>query len=460
MKRREFLRAFSMGTGALMMGQGLGMRLAHAAGPMDPHRKFVFVYFSGAWDILLGLDPRDPDEYSDERIDETGIQPAFDLVLAETPGFQRTLYGDPATDPFLLGPAMAEMWQHRDVFSVVRGVAMDTVTHEVGRRYFTTGMMPRGLNAAGSSMGTRVVAHQGDRTAIPNLVCRSESYNEGDPTYANALSVGSVTDLVAALEDGPDAPRADSHLRAALTAFRQAQNPFCDPSMFNRFGMLDSVRSTTIKARDLVEGTGQGLAMADLFNFRLNEHADLRQRYTIPRFNLDGAGARTAMALQALKYGISQAITVTVATGLDTHDDNWASDHHDTQKGGWDLVATLIGDLKATDDPDVAGKKLIDTTTIVCFSEFSRTPKLNTRSGRDHAIVNACLIGGTGVPHNKLFGATSDVGMNALPVDPMTGVAGSSGMTLTPNNVLASILAGAGMDTDKLRHDGLPFLQG
>ena len=64
------------------------------------------------------------------------------------------------------------------------------------------------------------------------------------------------------------------------------------------------------------------------------------------------------------------------------------------------------------------------------------------------------------MPHNKLFGATSDVGMNALPVDPMTGVAGSSGMTLTPNNVLASILAGAGMDTDKLRHDGLPFLQG
>ena len=63
------------------------------------------------------------------------------------------------------------------------------------------------------------------------------------------------------------------------------------------------------------------------------------------------------------------------------------------------------------------------------------------------------------MPQNRLFGSTSEVGMNAMPVDPNTGQFSMSGMTITPNNVLASVLANAGLDTDKLRHDGLPFLR-
>ena len=458
MKRRDFLRSLTAGSLGLMLGNGLSIQRAFAAGPLDPYRKFVFVYFSGAWDVLLGLDPRDPDEFTEERVEDTGIQPAWHLVEAGNPGaYMGLVGGDDA--PYRLGPAMDAMLPHYDVCSVVRGIAMDTVTHEVGRRYFITGMMPRGLSAAGSSMGTRIVAQQGDRTPIPNLVCRTESYNEGDPVYSSALSVGSVADLVSTLEDGPSAPPVDSAVRQALSRFRQEQTAYCDPSAFNRFGMLEGVRSSAVKARDLVEGSGQGLAMADLFNFRLNEHAELRDRYAFPRYDLDHEGARVAMAFQALKHGIAQSITVTAAGGLDTHDENWAADQLERQKGGWDRVATLIADLKATNDPDVPSKRLIDTTTIVCFSEFSRTPKLNVRNGRDHAIVNSALIAGAGVPQGQLFGATSEVGMNAMPVDARTGQFSVSGMTITPNNLLASVLANAGMDTDKLRHDGLPFLR-
>jgi uncharacterized protein (DUF1501 family) len=458
MKRRDFVKSLSLGSLGMMLGQGLSMQMAYAAGELDPTRKFIFVYFSGAWDILLGLDPRDPDVFTDAVKGETGIQPAWDLIASRGQGFQLGLVQADGT-PYVLGPSMASMVPHFDVCSVIRGISMDTVTHEVGRRYFLTGMMPRGLNASGSSMGTRVVAQQGDRTAIPNLVCRSESYNEGLPIFANALSVGSVADLVSALEEGPEAPPSDGAVRQALNTFRSQQNGFCDPSLFNRFGMLDAVRSSTIKARDLVEGSGQGMGLGDLFNFRLSQHDELRQRYGFGGYQTDSAGARAAMAFQALKYGISQSVTFSAALGLDTHDDNWSLDHPGLQQGGWDLVATLLSDLKATDDPDVVGKKLIDTTTVVCFSEFSRTPLLNNRDGRDHAIVNACLLAGAGVPQNKYFGGTSEVGMNAMPVNPQTGEAASTGLTLTPNNILASVLANAGLDTEKMRHDGLPFLR-
>ena len=76
MKRRDFLKSLTAGSLGVMLGNGLSIQLAHAAGPIDPYRKFVFVYFSGAWDVLLGLDPRNPDIFTEERIDETGIQPA------------------------------------------------------------------------------------------------------------------------------------------------------------------------------------------------------------------------------------------------------------------------------------------------------------------------------------------------------------------------------------------------
>ena len=151
MKRRDFLRSLTAGSLGLMLGNGLSIQRAFAAGPLDPYRKFVFVYFSGAWDVLLGLDPRDPDEFTEERVEDTGIQPAWHLVEAGNPGaYMGLVGGDDA--PYRLGPAMDAMLPHYDVCSVVRGIAMDTVTHEVGRRYFITGMMPRGLSAAGSSM--------------------------------------------------------------------------------------------------------------------------------------------------------------------------------------------------------------------------------------------------------------------------------------------------------------------
>ena len=84
MKRREFLKSLTTGSLGLMLGNGLSIQLAHAAGPIDPYRKFVFVYFSGAWDVLLGLDPRNPEIFTEERIEETGIQPAWHLVEANT----------------------------------------------------------------------------------------------------------------------------------------------------------------------------------------------------------------------------------------------------------------------------------------------------------------------------------------------------------------------------------------
>ena len=53
------------------------------------------------------------------------------------------------------------------------------------------------------------------------------------------------------------------------------------------------------------------------------------------------------------------------------------------------------------------------TTTIVGFSEFSRTALLNSRGGRDHALTNACFLAGAGVKKGFSYGESDEVGFKA-----------------------------------------------
>src|SRR5688572_23643851 len=122
---------------------------------------------------------------------------------------------------------MGGIMQHYDKMMVVRGMSMETVAHEVGRKYFITGLPPRGTAAAGSAVPTRIVSQQGDQTALPNLVLGVETYNDGDPSFASGLTVNSVADLITTLTDGPAAPNAT--VRAHLDVYR-GRAVDCDPA--------------------------------------------------------------------------------------------------------------------------------------------------------------------------------------------------------------------------------------
>src|SRR5437667_4610528 len=57
--RRDLFGALGALTGGFLLADFMLPRVAHAA-TKDVKRKFVFAYFDGGWDQLLGLDPRDP----------------------------------------------------------------------------------------------------------------------------------------------------------------------------------------------------------------------------------------------------------------------------------------------------------------------------------------------------------------------------------------------------------------
>lgn len=447
--RRSFLKTLGLATaGTVTLGHLNPNALVAAPGGVP--RNFVFCYFNGGWDQLLALDPRDPAKFPKADVPKTGIELGHDL-LANTfddgsPMGKKLI--QPRGSKIAFGPAMKNFAKHWKHSCVLRGVMMDTVAHDVGRRYFITGELPSGLAAKGSSWGTRIVAQQGELSAIPNLVIRVETYNQGHPTFATGLKATSASDLITTLQKGPDA--LSTELRKFLDDFRKS-SVNCDPTELDEEGLMSLVQTAQHKAKLLVDSN-----LGKHFDFLNKNDATMKGiagRYKITSMN--SAEAQAALAYQAIKHELAQTVTIELARGLDTHTNVWNTDQPNRLYHGFNALSQLVTDLDTTPHPKLKGKSLLDNTTIVVFSEFARTPKLNNRDGRDHFLISSALLIGAGVPHNRVIGKTSDKGMTGFMVNPGTGAAMASGGTfLNPQNILASLMKGAGYKYDELRDHG------
>ncbi|HNC96608.1 MAG TPA: DUF1552 domain-containing protein, partial [Myxococcota bacterium] len=197
--RRSLLRG-AVGTGVLSAFGAPMIRRARGSAGDTKDRYFIFAYFNGGWDLLLGLDPRDPTIFRDDLRKVTLIDTGYSFLPA---GYQNPV--ETSVSGMTFGPYIGDLARHADKLCVVRGMSMDTLTHEVGRRRYLTGRAPSGLQAQGSSLSTLLASYLGKNEPVPQLSVRVESYNADQPSYANAIRVASVSDLVRALRPGADA---------------------------------------------------------------------------------------------------------------------------------------------------------------------------------------------------------------------------------------------------------------
>lgn len=126
--------------------------------------------------------------------------------------------------------------------------------------------------------------------------------------------------------------------------------------------------------------------------FRLEEEpAMVRAAYGDTSF---GRGCLVARRL--VEVGV-RAIEVTLP-GFDTHVSN--HEGHVTQCRILDpAIATLLQELKDRD--------LLESTIVLCISEFGRTPSINPAGGRDHwPNWFSCLIAGGGFRSGAAIGST------------------------------------------------------
>jgi uncharacterized protein (DUF1501 family) len=90
--------------------------------------------------------------------------------------------------------------------------------------------------------------------------------------------------------------------------------------------------------------------------------------------------------------------------------------------GGWDTHANNFTSLKKTRIPpvdqalpqlltDLENKGMLDNTLVLWLTDFGRTPKINSASGRDHWSTSGfAIMAGAGVPGGSVLGATDNEG--------------------------------------------------
>ncbi|MEE2786988.1 MAG: DUF1501 domain-containing protein [Myxococcota bacterium] len=434
--RRHFLRrGLSVSAGALTVGatplMGQFAR-AQALNPDAPDRYYIFCYFGGGWDVLLALDPRDPRQFTSDMtsLQRTRIQPGYEMLSLPDADIHRT------SDGRIFGPHLGELLRHTDRLAVVRGINMETVAHAGGRRRFLTGKPPSGVLARGSNGATWLASRLGGDDLIPNLSLRVESYNTDQPNYATALRVDTVPDLLRALR--PSDPRLFPTLRRQVDHTLRAAS-LCPPSLQSR--AWQKAEFARARSREIVS---QGLGSLFDFGARNPLMEELRGHYGFNQVN-NSPGVAAALAAQAITTGVSRCVTVNLVGGLDTHDGNsWSQQQGPRQQQGFDAVARLMDDL--ANRPYDDRSSWLDHTIIVGFSEFSRTPLLNARGGRDHHITNSCFLAGGSVRGGQIIGASTNVAMQASPTNTHTGLPHPDGVILKPEHILRSLYDEIGID--------------
>ena len=121
-----------------------------------------------------------------------------------------------------------------------------------------------------------------------------------------------------------------------------------------------------------------------------------RDRYGRTRF-----GQSCLLARRLIEAGV-RCVTVTDG-GWDTHQNNFNSLKQRLVPHIDQALPELLRDL------DERG--LLATTLVVWLTDFGRTPKINSASGRDHwASAGFAILAGAGIPGGAVLGRTDDEG--------------------------------------------------
>ncbi len=300
---------------------------------------------------------------------------------------------------------MSKLAALSDKFAMIRSIRHNQGNHGSGNHYMMTGMPPRipvGCGAFVSfhpSMGS-VVSHQkGTNSALPNYFSMPKMSRSGGPNFLGANHAPFVVSddpngsnfqvrdvaIPGGLTDGQF--RSKSQVRSMLDRMKRFNdNTFGDPAV-----AIDDYYE---------QGLNLVLSPDAQIAFDVSQESDeVRDRY-----HRDSFGQRCLLARRLVEAGVP-FITV-YNGGWDHHRTLWSS-----LKGrlpSWDqTVSALISDL------DERG--LLEDTLVLALGEFGRTPKINSRVGRDHwSNAMSVLMAGGGTPGGIVVGATDKKGYSAF----------------------------------------------
>ena len=426
LSRREFLTAGSLGLGGLSLADLLRQQASGAATPKSDH-SVIILWMRGG--------PSQHETWDPKPLAHIEYRGAFGATGTSVPGIQ-------------ICDLLPQCAKIMDKWSIVRSLHHDNAGHSAGDQIAFTGHKPGSdpnLNVH-PSCGSIVSEQLGHLSPeIPAYVMIPRQVPGTDSAYLGVAHrpFETISDPATA---GP--------FRLQNFSLQEAIEPrrFDDRKTLLRD--FDRLRAE-IDNRGEMEGVDdfQQQAYAILASDKARRAFDLdseppaiRNRYGFVD-KYDPMDPRRCSASAFNQRLLLARRLVEANVRLVTVDCRWWDTHvegMDSMKNGflprWDQsYSALIEDL------DQRG--LLETTLVVAWGEFGRTPKVNKDNGRDHYphVFSAALAGGP-VQGGRVVGASDAKG--AFP----------RSNPKTPQDVLVTIYAHLGVNTEKhyLDHAGRP----
>ncbi|MEZ5385468.1 MAG: DUF1501 domain-containing protein [Prosthecobacter sp.] len=397
--RRDFLHVGLMSAFGLSLADVLRLQAA----PAGRVKSCILIWLDGGPSHLDTFDPK-PDA-------PVEIRGPFKAIGTDVDGIQ-------------LSEHLRESARVMKHVALVRSLTHELGNHDTGSHYLLTGHRPTPALQY-PSLGSIVARESGDGTALPPYVTVPDS--------VPSLRAGCLPAAFGPFAIAGDPSKPDYRVR-------DLQPP--EWLSFERLGQRREMQRQLDQFARSIEESGDSLARDRFFEqahqliaspsaraaFDLEQESpQTRQRYGQRRI-----GAGCLLARRLVEAG-TRFVTV-VDRGWDTHQDI-ARTLPDAQFPGSGKVpdmdrafAALITDLNE--------RGLLDSTLVVMMGEFGRTPKINSRAGRDHwpRAGFACFAGG-GVRGGQVIGRTDEHG--ETPEE----------RPVRPEDIAQSILTLLGVDT-------------
>ena len=378
-----------------------------------PHY-FVFYFLMGGWDITALTEP---------ALKTPKMAPDYEPHEIFEHGGHR------------LGPAMKPLVPHMDQMAVLRGIRATALNHPQARFELVTGQFRKPRQPPVASIQTRLADVIGRAYPVPNLSAdglRPATFLGDYDPHLEPFRIGEMWELRGLSRPrGPMKEQEDivlDALRARDAAFLDA-NP--DHPLVAEFAENAEL------ARQVAESD---------FRWRVSEFNKPTFTET-SRLKRDSRwGRQVHLVVEAIRNDISPIITAGSGE-FDAHNSHDYATHRSAITRGMEAVAAMCEGLSSHRTAD--GGTLLDRTTIVVTSEFSRAPWINELGGKHHWDANSALFIGKGVRGTKggltMVGECDDQ-LFPQPLNPITGQPDRGGDTVTNGHFLATVLALAGID--------------
>jgi hypothetical protein len=436
--RREWLRVGSLAMGGLTLPSLLRAEAArntrsteHGAG-FGRAKSVILIQLLGGPGQHETWDPK-PDAPAE-------IRGEFGTIASATPGIE-------------VGELMPRLAAHTDKLAVLRAVVTDDNAHSSSGYYMLTGVPHIPMNQENvtpkapnlhPSIGGVVRSLQPTVAGLPSCVHLPDYiYNDGRITWPGQDGgwLGRAADPWLLVCDPSD------------KAFRIPDLALPETIAEDRFGRRRQLREeleaslTSMERRRIPEGfddqtqLAYGLlsAPASRAAFDVASESDaLRDRYGRTRF-----GQSLLLARRLVEAGVR--LVQVNWTRLDGKENNGAWDTHAKHNISMrDWLMPIMDQAVASLLDDLSQRGLLDGTLVAWTGEFGRTPKFNSRGGRDHwGKCFSIALGGAGIRGGQVIGAS-----DAHAAYPVSGV-------VKPEDLSATLFHALGFDPQQEIHDPL-----